>query len=163
MRPRRGPASRRGERPARPIAPRSTGRCRPSAGPAACVDRQFPIPRTRPQRAGSARTAWKRRSIGVPRIVERPLVQVTRRTDQLGAADLHQDTIERCSVTLLVPDRAARNALAVAPAVDFEARLVAHANARRQAQHSACELARMSFALVATSRKRATADLFLAA
>src|SRR5262249_30801030 len=71
---------------------------------------------------------------GTLRIVERPLVQGTRRAHQLGAADVHQHAIERDGVLFLLPDRTARNALAIASAIDFEAGVVGDADARRQPQ-----------------------------
>src|SRR5215468_4211360 len=115
MPPLRAPTSRRGETPVHPIAPRPTGCGRPSEGPAVNADRRFPIRRTRPQPARSVRTAATPRSIKLPRIVEHPPVQVSRRADQAGV-DLRQHTIELHGVAFLVPDRAPRNAVAIASA-----------------------------------------------
>src|SRR5262249_46504484 len=118
--------------PAHPTPLRSTKQSRPSAGLAACVARRLPIRRTKPQPAGSVRTALTRRSIGLPRIVERPLVQFPCRPDQLGSADLRQDTIGPNGAASPIPDRAAGDAVAIALAIDFETCLVPHSNARRQ-------------------------------
>ena len=64
--------------------------------------------------------------------VERAGREFARRADELGAADLGQHEIERARVRLLVGDRAAHDAFAVALAIDRERRAVAHADARRE-------------------------------
>src|SRR5947207_1807658 len=64
--------------------------------------------------------------------VERSGIELTRRADQLGAADLSEHAVERARIGLLLGQRAPHDALAVALAIDREGGGIGSADARRE-------------------------------
>src|SRR5262244_4651002 len=73
-----------------------------------------------------------RSAMSFPRPVERPWIKLARRPGELGAADLGQHAVERARVGLLLVDRSAKDAFAVALAIEGERAGFAHANAGRK-------------------------------
>src|SRR5262245_19788913 len=74
----------------------------------------------------------RRKATLLSRPVEGAAVKRVRLPDQLGAAELGEHAVERARVGLLLVDRAAEDAFAVALAVGRERRRVAHADAGRE-------------------------------
>src|SRR3974390_3081820 len=100
--------------------PRSTARRRRDKGPATGAARPSGRPQTSPQSAKRARTALPQDSINRPRIVERATVKLACRADETGTADFSEYAIESAGIVRLLRDRPARNALAVALAINLE-------------------------------------------
>src|SRR5438132_1021273 len=86
------------------------------------------------QAATSSRSESSLTTTSAPRgqAVERSGVELTRRADQLGAADLSEHAVESARVGLLLGQRAAHDALAVTLTVDRERGGVGDADARRE-------------------------------
>src|SRR5215472_6823794 len=86
------------------------------------------------QAAISSPSEMSRSTTSIPRArpIEAAGIKLPARADQIGPADLGQDTIERARVQLLVGDRAARNGVAIALAIDRQRCRVGNADARRK-------------------------------
>src|SRR5262249_1795154 len=73
-----------------------------------------------------------RSAMSFPRPIERAWIKLARRPGEFGAANLGQHAVERARVGLLLVDRSAKDAFAVALAIEGERAGLAHANAGRK-------------------------------
>src|SRR6185437_5279824 len=130
--PRPAPRSPPDWRTARPIAPRPPVPAPRLAAWAGDVARPVGTPRSIPRAGFRARPAAGSRSVSPVRSIEGSSIESLGRADQLGAADLGEHGVESARVVGLVFDRTARDALAVALAIDRERRGVGRADPRRE-------------------------------